>query len=177
MDPTEARTELARRYLATHGPATETDLRWWTGWTAKQAAVALAALDARTVRLEGGAEGLVLPDDAAHAGKLTPHVALLPGLDPTPMGWKERDWFLGAHAARLFDTNGNVGPTVWLDGRIVGGWASRPDGTIIHRLLEDVGKSGTRRVEREVASLTAWMAGVAVIPRFRTPLERELTEG
>ena len=41
----------------------------------------------------------------------------------TFMGWKERDWFLGEHAEPLFDRNGNAGPTVWRDGRVVG---SRP---------------------------------------------------
>ena len=53
-------------------------------------------------------------------------VALLPALDPTVMGWKERSWYLGDHQERLFDRNGNAGPTVWADGRVVGGWAQRP---------------------------------------------------
>ena len=37
-------------------------------------------------------------------------VALLPALDPTPMGYVERDWFLGPHAPALFDRSGNIGP-------------------------------------------------------------------
>lgn len=176
MDAAHARGELLRRYLATHGPATETDVRWWTGWTAKQTSAAAVAIDARTVRLDGGVDGWVLAEDDDLATKLEPHVALLPGLDPAPMGWKERGWFLGPHGARLFDSNGNVGPTIWLDGRIVGGWASRPDATIVCHLLEDVGRSGVRRIEREAEALTTWMGGASVVPRFRTPLERELAE-
>ena len=35
------------------------------------------------------------------------------------MGWRERVWYLGDHAKMLFDTNGNAGPTVWVDGRVM----------------------------------------------------------
>ncbi len=176
LDPEPARMELARRYLATHGPATENDLRWWTGWTAKHARAALAALDAEVVTLASGGEGYVLPGDA-EPEKARAHVSLLPGLDSTPMGWKEREWFLGPHARALFDTNGNVGPTVWLDGRIVGGWAQRPDGEVVVELLEKVSKRDRERIEAERASLGEWMGGTVVTPRFRTPLERELSAG
>ncbi len=55
------------------------------------------------------------------------------------MSWQQRDWYLGEHAPRLFDTDGNVGPTLWWDGRIVGGWAQARDGQIVCRFLEDVG--------------------------------------
>ena len=48
--------------------------------------------------------------------------ALLPVLDATTMGWKHRDFYLDPeHTPYLFDTNGNAGPTVWCDGRIIGG--------------------------------------------------------
>ena len=59
-----------------------------------------------------------------------PTAALLPALDPTPMGWVERDWFLGEHRAPLFDRTGNIGPTIFWQGRVVGGWAQRADGEI-----------------------------------------------
>ena len=75
-----------------------------------------------------------------------PWVALLPSLDPTTMGWKERDWYLGDHGPALFDRNGNAGPTVWVDGRIVGGWAQRATGEVVYELLEDVGRAATTAV-------------------------------
>lgn len=174
MDAGEARAELARRYLTAYGPATEGDLRWWTGWTAKKARAAVARLGVVPALLDDGAEAMLLPDDLEPGPSPTSHVALLPALDPTPMGWTGRDWFLGRCRERLFDRSGNIGPSVWVDGRIVGGWAQRPDGEVVYRLLEAVGAEANRRVAEAAASLTAWMAGTAVTPRFRTPLEREL---
>jgi hypothetical protein len=102
-------------------------------------------------------------------------VALLPSLDATTMGWKERDHYLGPHAPELFDRNGNAGPTVWADGRVVGGWAQAVDGDVRVRLLEPVASEVADAVEAERLGLAAWLDGVRVRPRFRTPLERELT--
>jgi hypothetical protein len=75
----------------------------------------------------------------------------------------------------LFDRTGNIGPSVWCDGRIVGGWGQRADGVIVWRLFTDIGAEQTARVADEAARLTEWIAGVKVIPKFRTPLERELS--
>jgi hypothetical protein len=60
-------------------------------------------------------------------------------------------------------------------GRIVGGWAQRKDGEVAFRLLEDVGVDAVAAVEAEAERLRAWLGEVRVTPRFRTPLERELT--
>lgn len=172
--PTDAaRTDLARHWLSRFGPGTLADLKWWTGWTVSQTRRALSGLDPVEVDL-GGVTGLVLPDDLAPVDPSEPWVALLPALDPTVMGWTERGWYLGEHREALFDRNGNAGPTVWWYGRVVGGWAQRPDGEIAWRLLEDVGSEAAAAIETEVARLTSWLGDVRFIPRFRTPLEREL---
>ena len=91
------------------------------------------------------------------------------------MGWQQRDWFLGEHGPALFDRSGNIGPTVWWDGRIVGGWAVRPGGEVVLRLLEDIGADGAAAVEKATAQLVEWIGPVRFVPRFRTPLERELS--
>ncbi|MGE0790227.1 MAG: winged helix DNA-binding domain-containing protein [Sandaracinaceae bacterium] len=171
-----AQAELVRRYVATHGPVTLTDVRWWTGWTARASKAALQAIGAVTVRLEDGSSAFVVEGDEAPVKAKKGAVTLLPGLDPTPMGFKERAFYLGSHhQARLFDTNGNIGPTVWVDGRIVGGWAQKKDGEVVVALLEDVPKAARAKIDKEAAALTKWMDGVVTIPRFRTPLERELS--
>ncbi|WP_330181909.1 winged helix DNA-binding domain-containing protein [Nocardia sp. NBC_01503] len=170
----QARAELVRKWLSAFGPAPVSDIKWWTGWTLGEVRKTLAQLDTAEVDL-GGGTGVLLAEDLDPVPTPDPWVALLPALDPTPMGWQSRDWYLGEHGPALFDRNGNVGPTIWCDGRIVGGWAQRPDGEIVWRLLEDIGSEAESRIEAEAARLTTWYGDVRPIPRFRTPLERELT--
>jgi hypothetical protein len=170
----DSRVELVRRWLASFGPGTVADLKWWTGWTSGQVKHALAEIGPTEVELDG-LTGLVLADDIEPADSEAPWVALLPALDPTAMGWSERSWYLGPHAPSLFDRSGNIGPTIWSDGRIVGGWAQRPTGEVVHRLLEDVGRDVAAEVERKAAQLAGWIGAIRVTPRFRTPLERELS--
>ncbi|MGN6795222.1 MAG: winged helix DNA-binding domain-containing protein [Streptosporangiaceae bacterium] len=169
-----AQAELARLWLTAFGPAPIADLKWWSGWTMAQARRAVADIGAVEVDLDGRT-GLALPDDLENTSDPGPWAALLPALDPTVMGWSERSWFLGPHAKALFDVNGNAGPTVWLNGRIVGGWAQRADGEIAIRLLEDVSADHMSLIDAEGERVAKWLAGVRVIPRFRTPTERELT--
>jgi hypothetical protein len=170
----EARTELVRRWLRTFGPGTMKDLQWWTGWTVAATKQALAAVEAVEVELAEGT-GFVLSGDQAPSADPGPWISLLPGLDATIMGWGQRSWYLGGHGRVLFDTNGNAGPTIWQDGRVVGGWGQRPDGEVVFRLLEDVGREAARAVETEAARIHDWLDGARVIPRFPSPLGRELS--
>ena len=169
-----ARMELARRWLHAFGPSLVTDLQWWAGWTGAQTKAALAALPVAEVDLDGQA-GIALADDLEFPTDAPPVAALLPALDPTPMGWQARSWYLGPHTPVLFDRTGNIGPTIWWAGRVVGGWAQRASGEVAFRLLEDIGTDGTAAVTAEAAALEAWLGPARVTPRFRTPLERELT--
>ncbi|HSL63840.1 MAG TPA: winged helix DNA-binding domain-containing protein [Gaiellaceae bacterium] len=173
LEPAAAQAELLRRWLAAFGPGTETDLRWWTGWTARETRASLAAVAHEAVDL-GGATGFVLAGDDEPVEPLEPWAALLPTLDPTTMGWKERDWYLGPHAGVLFDSNGNAGPTVWWDGRVVGGWGQRRDGEIVFRLLEEVGADGVTAVEAEAERLAAWVGDTRFTPGFLPPFQRVL---
>jgi hypothetical protein len=176
MGTDEARVELARRWLLGFGPATVADLKWWSGLTLTQVRKALTALPVEEVDLDG-APGVMLPGEHDPAAPAAPErwVALLPSLDPTTMGWQQRAWYLGVHGKALFDTNGNAGPTVWSDGRVVGGWAQRKSGEVVVRLLEDVGAEVEAAVDTEAARLIEWLGDVRVTPRFPTPLQRELT--
>ena len=171
-----ARAELARQWLSAFGPAPISDLKWWTGWTMGEVRQAVGDLKLVEVDLgEGKAPGLALPDDLDLTADPGPWAALLPALDPTVMGWADRSWFLGPHAGALFDRTGNAGPTVWLSGRVVGGWAQRRDGEVVVRLLEDVGRLGEDLIAERAAGLRDWLGDRLVTPRFRTPTERDLT--
>jgi Winged helix DNA-binding domain len=170
-----ARAELARRWLAAFGPAPLSDLQWWTGWTMGQVRQAVSSLDLTEVDL-GGTLGVLLADDEDPVAPAEPWAALLPALDPTAMGWRERAWYVGEHTAALFDRSGNIGPTAWWDGRVVGGWAQRQDGEIAVRLLEDAGAEAAAAIATQAERLQEWIgSGTKITPRFRTPLERELS--
>ena len=169
----EACAELVRRYLGAFGPATMIDIRWWTGWTARLAKTALADAGAVEIPLETGV-GYVLENDVRAVRAPGPSVALLPGLGPTIMGGKERDWYVGPHAPRLFDRAGNAGPTVWVDGSVVGGWAQAADGEIRIELLEPVSAKARRAIDVQRERLHAWFGQGRFVTRFRSPLERSL---
>ncbi|MFI6477946.1 winged helix DNA-binding domain-containing protein [Nonomuraea sp. NPDC050663] len=171
LDVRAAQAELVRHWLAAFGPGTEADVKWWTGWNLGDTRRALAAVGAVEVD-----SGFVLPDDLEPVAAPAPWAAFLPALDPTPMGWQQRDFYLAPeHRPALFDRSGNIGPTVWWEGRIVGGWATRADGEIVWELLDDVGSDAVAMIEAEAAGLAAWLGGAKVTPRFRTPLERKLS--
>jgi hypothetical protein len=42
-------------------------------------------------------------------------------------------------------------------------------------LFDDIGAEAVAAVLAEAARLTSWLDGVRVIPKFRTPLDRELS--
>ena len=177
LDAAEAAAGLARTWLGRFGPATPDDLQWWTGWTKTATRRALEAAGAETVRLDGG-DGVALPGDTPGARDEQdpgPWVALLPGLDPTAMGWKRRDWYLdGTVAARVTDRSGNLGPTVWADGRIVGGWAQRPDGTIATEVVHRLSGEHLRLLDVETARLREAVGPVRFRVRFPSPNQRDL---
>lgn len=167
--PAEGYAELVRRWLATFGPGTAADLQWWLGGTAGIVRHALADVGAVEVGLDGPATGWVLPDDLDPVSYDEPWAALLPVLDPTVMGWKDRTFLLGEHGPALFDSNGNAGTTAWWGGRAVGCWVQDPDGAVGVSLLEDIGADGRAALDTEAARLTAWLEGTTVSTVYPSP--------
>jgi hypothetical protein len=158
----EGYAELVGRWLRSFGPGTEADVVWWLGSTKTAVRAALAALGAVDVSLDGGGTGWVLPDDVEPVDAVEPWAALLPVLDPTVMGWKERDFYLGPHAPQLFDSNGNAGTTAWWAGRVVGCWVQDDAGVVEVRLLEKLPRAAVQALDAEAERLTAWLGGVRV---------------
>jgi hypothetical protein len=162
---------LVERWLHAFGPGTEADIKWWLGSTLRLVRAALAELEAVEVDLDAQS-GFLLPDDLEPEEPVEPWGALLPSLDPTTMGWFERDWYLGPHKPEVFDTSGNAGATAWWDGRIVGGWGQAESGEVVLQLLEDVGGDAVTELEAEAERLTAWLDGARIQARFPSPLSR-----
>jgi hypothetical protein len=174
LDKRTAAAGLARRWLRAFGPGTRADLQWWAGWTAATTARALADVGAVEVALDAGT-GFVLPDDLDPVEPAEPWVALLSGLDPSTMGWKQRDFYLDpALAGAIFDRNGNGGPAIWVDGQIVGGWVQRRDGTIALQCFADVGAEARAAIDRAAADLAGLLGDVRFGVRFPAPMQAAL---
>ncbi|MGL5811211.1 MAG: winged helix DNA-binding domain-containing protein [Nocardioides sp.] len=173
MQASEGYAELTRRWLRTFGPGTAADVQWWLGATAGIVKSALADVGAVPVALDGDRTGFVLPDDLEPVEPVEPWAALLPVLDPTVMGWKERGFFLGEHARMLFDRNGNAGTTAWWDGRIVGCWVQDADGVVRTHLLERLSEPARSALDVEAARLTAWLEGVRVGTVYPSPAMKQ----
>lgn len=170
----EGYAELVRRWLWTFGPGTETDVVWWLGATKGAVRRALADIGAVAVALESGGTGWVLSDDLGPEPPVEPWAALLPVLDPTLMGWKQRDWYLDpAHVPYLFDTNGNGGTTAWWDGRVVGCYVQDGEGVVRVVLREDPGADARAALDVEADRLTRWLAGESVNSVYASRQMRE----
>lgn len=159
--------ELLRSWLWTFGPGTETDMVWWLGSTKTAVRAALADLGAVQVSLDSGDVGWLLPDDLDDVPVPEPWVALLPVLDPTLMGWKQREFHLDpADVPYLFDSNGNGGTTAWVDGRVVGCWVQDGDGRVQvvlrpeHRA--EVGEQALAALEVEARRLESFLDGTVI---------------
>ena len=173
----EAQRQLAGRWLARFGPATAEDLQWWTGWNKTTVRLALSGLPVEEVNLHGET-GIALADDDDPCGRATdsPAATLLPVLDPTPMGWKRRDWLFGISQHHVFDNRGNIGPSLWWDGEIIGSWAVTPAGEIRTAVVADRGAAARAAIQDAAALLHARLHGAVITPAVRTPLERSLEQ-
>lgn len=171
----EAARDLADRWLHRFGPATTTDLQWWAGWTAATTKRALLDAEAVPVDLDEG-PGWVAAGDTEPVEPAGPSVALLPGLDPTTMGWKQRDWYLPAACADAFDRMGNAGPTIWVDGRVVGAWAQAPDGEIRTHCFVDVPPARRTEVAERAQMLRDLLGETRFTVRFPGRVHKILLE-
>lgn len=169
----EAWAELVQRWLLRFGPGTEADLRWWLGAPAGVVRAALADVAATEVELDGGVVGWVAAGDEDPVEDPGRWAALLPGLDPTTMGHKERAFYTGGHDAALYD-GGNGGTTAWVDGRMVGGWSTTEDGVVRLHLLEEVDGEACELLEERAGRLEAFIEGRGVTGLYSSPLVAQL---
>lgn len=172
----DSQRELARRWLARFGPATVDDLQWWTGWNKTTVRHALRELPVEDVGLHGDT-GIALVDDDLDDATDPPAAALLPALDPTPMGWKLRDWFFGIPQHHVFDNRGNIGPTLWWDGEIIGSWAVDATGEIRTMVVADRGAAARTAIQDVAARMQKRLQGTAITPAIRTALGHSLVRG
>jgi hypothetical protein len=121
VDRDRALAELARRYLAGHGPADERDLARWAGLPLRDARAGLAAIGAELVERP---DGLVdLARRPAPAAELPPP-RLLGSFEPVLLGWRSRADFAGKGEAAVV-SGGLFRPFAMVRGRAVATWRLR----------------------------------------------------
>ena len=131
VDPDEALATMARRYLAGYGPATASDLAYWSGLSLTAARRGMAAAGP----LEAEGDLMALPGALEQPPPEPPPVALLAAFDTLLLGWRSRRLLLGRHdQARLLPGSGMISPTILARGGIAGTW--RLAGTGARRRLE-----------------------------------------
>jgi hypothetical protein len=118
VDRDAALAELARRFLAGHGPADDRDLARWAGLPLRDARAGLGAIASE---LDQRDDGLVDLRDRAPAAELPPP-RLLGSFEPMLLGWVSREPLVGPHKT-LVTVNGIFRPFALVDGRAAGTWA------------------------------------------------------
>jgi hypothetical protein len=117
VDRGAALAELARRYLAGHGPADDHDLARWSGLPLRDAR---AGLEAIASDLQHRDDGLVDLKRRPPAFSL-PEPRLLGSYEPVLLGWKSREQLLGKAEPRVV-SGGLFRPFALVRGRAVATW-------------------------------------------------------
>jgi DNA glycosylase AlkZ-like len=146
-----ALAELARRYLAGHGPATDRDLARWAGIPLGQARKGLGAI---SPELTEAGDGLVDLVGRAPVAEL-PAPRLLGAYEPVLLGWTSREEVLGKHR-HLVTVNGLFRPFAMVKGRAVGTW-SMPKGEVILEALGRISKADRAALGRDAADVERFL--------------------
>jgi len=112
-----ALAELARRYLAGHGPAGERDLARWAGLSLRDARAGLGAI---APLLDQRPDGLLDLVGRPRAARL-PAPRLLGAFEPLLLGWRSREQVLGELEPTLV-SGGVFRSFALVRGRAVAGW-------------------------------------------------------
>jgi hypothetical protein len=165
VEPDAGRVQLARRYLQALGPATTGDLQWWSGWTKRDTAAAVAALgeELAAVSLDG-ADAWVAAEELERLTGTDPAegrgVRLLPVWDAYFMAYATSPAGRARQVAaedypRIYDKSGNGTSTVAVDGVAAGVWELDPDaGTVTVAPFGKALASRWREVEAQAARLS-----------------------
>lgn len=153
IDRNRALEELARRYLAGHGPAGERDLAKWAGLPLRDARAGLGAIAAELIEREDGLMDLARRDVAAEL----PPPRLLGSFDPVLHGWVSREPML-AKKEPIITLNGVFRPFALVRGRAVAVWSMRA-GEIELRPFARLTRADTAALRADAAAVTAYLDG------------------
>jgi winged helix DNA-binding protein len=151
IDRDRALAELARRYLAGHGPASDRDLARWAGIPLGQARAGLSAISAEL--REVGNALVDLRKRRAPAELPSPH--LLGAFEPVLLGWTSREDILGPHR-HLVTVNGLFRPFAMVKGRAAGTW-SMPKGEVVIESLARISKADRAALDRDAEDIVRFL--------------------
>jgi hypothetical protein len=151
IDRDRALAELARRYLAGHGPASDRDLARWAGLPLREARAGLVAI-AR--RLEERADGLVDLKRRRQAAAILPPRLLGP-FEPVLLGWTSREPLLGEHESKVI-VGGIFRSFALVAGRAAATWSLRR-GEVVLEPFEPLTPGDAAALEAEAADVTRFL--------------------
>lgn len=152
VDPTEALAELARRYLAGHGPADDRDLARWAGVPLRDARAGLRAIAPSLAERPGGLVDLAVratPPDL-------PPPRLLGQFDPLLLGWVSRDPVLGEHRS-VVTKNGVFRPFALVRGRAAATWRF-PAGQVVLAPFASLKRADARALDADASDVKRFLS-------------------
>ena len=158
-DPTEARAEVLRRYLAAFGPASRRDIVAWSMMHVPEIQRALARLEPlRRFRDEHGRELLDVPRAPLPDPETPAPVRFLPKWDNVLLGFADRRRVLPEeHRKTVIRMNGDVAQTFLVDGFVAGMWRVE-QGRVQLEPFAALARSVQRELEEEAGRLEAFLA-------------------
>ena len=120
FDRATALAELARRYLAGHGPADDRDLARWTGLPLKDCRNGFSSI---STELAERNDGLLALRGQESAGEDPPPL-LLGAFEPLLLGWNGREEIVGENWAQLV-RGGMISPFALVGGKAAGSWRTQ----------------------------------------------------
>jgi hypothetical protein len=153
VDREGALAELARRYLAGHGPADDRDLAKWAGLRLRDARAGLEAIASELDQREDGLVDLAARRPAAEL----PPPRLLGPYDPVLLGWTSREPLLGARQD-VVTVNGLFRPFALVGGRAVATW-SMPRGEVVLETFSDLTRRDAAALNADAADVVRFLAG------------------
>jgi winged helix DNA-binding protein len=159
-DPTEARAEILRRYLAAFGPASRRDIAAWSMMHVPELARALERLEPlRRFRDEQGRELLDVPRAPLPDIGTPAPVRFLPKWDNVLLAFADRTRVLPEEYRKtVIRMNGDVAQTFLIDGFVAGTW-SVENGRVVLEPFAPLSRSSRRELREEAGRLEAFLAG------------------
>ena len=154
VDRDRALAELARRYLAGHGPADERDLARWAGLPLRDARAGLRAIAPELAQRGDGRADLARRPQAG--GPAPPR--LLGAFDPLLLGWASREPVLGRHESAVV-SHGVFRPFALVDGRAVARWTLPARGEVVLEPFRRLARAQRAALDVEAADVVRFLGG------------------